>query len=351
MLTLDGAYGEGGGQIIRSALTLAALTGAPVRLERIRAGRTKPGLRPQHLTAARALAYLCNAALTGDAPGSQTLTFTPATAPVPGEYVFDVADAAQGGSAGATTLVLQTVLLPLALAPGPSRVTLRGGTFVPWSPPALYIEQVYLPVLAQMGVVTQFTHAQWGFYPRGGGELVLELPGRAALAPLALDAPGPLREITGVAFASQLPSHIPQRMSDRARALLQPLEVPLRIAPQHVRAADPAAGLFLLARYERALAGFSALGRRGLPSEAVAEEACAALLAHHATGAAVDAHLADQLVLPLVWAGGPAQLSVAAITRHLLTNVWTAGQFALASASVEGQEQQPGTLWVEKCHA
>ncbi|MBU0702535.1 MAG: RNA 3'-phosphate cyclase, partial [Chloroflexi bacterium] len=113
MLVIDGSHGEGGGQVLSTSLTLAVLTGRPVRIERIRAGRKKPGLRPQHLTSARAVGAVCDARLEGDEPGSQTLTFIPGGPPRPGEYVFDVAEAARGGSAGSVGLVLQTVLLPL----------------------------------------------------------------------------------------------------------------------------------------------------------------------------------------------------------------------------------------------
>ncbi len=344
ILTLDGAYGEGGGQIIRSALTLAALTGRPVRWERIRAGRKKPGLRPQHLTAVRASARICAATLTGDALDSQTLTFTPGSPPLAGDYTFDVRDAAAGGSAGAATLVLQTLLLPLALAHGPSRITLKGGTFVPWSPPAPYLEQVYLPMLTRMGVAVEFEHSQWGFYPRGGGELEVHLPGKALVLPLTIQERGALMEIRGMAFAAQLPSHIPQRMCDRARGLLQSLRTRVDIQPLHIRADSPAAGLFLLARYEHSLAGFSALGRKGLPAEEVAAQASTALLEHHATAATLDECLADQLALPLALAGVPTRITVANVTQHLLTQAWVINHFLPGTLHIEGVTGQPGAL-------
>lgn len=346
MVTIDGSHGEGGGQILRSALTLAALTGTPLRVERIRAGREQPGLRPQHLTAVRAAAALCAAGLQGAAIGSTALTFVPQRPVQAGEYTFDVTEAADGGSAGAVTLILQTVLLPLALAAGPSRVTLRGGTDVPWSPPSFYVERVYLPTLARLGVTARMTVRRWGFYPRGGGELTVEIEGGARLHGADLGERGALVEVEVIAYVAQLPSHIPQRMGDRARSLLQALAVPVRVEPRHVPAASPGAALFLLARYEKALAGFAALGRQGLPSEAVAEAAGRDLLAHHATGAAVDPHLADQLVLPFVLADGPARATTSQVTRHLLTNTWTAGHFPLPAAHTEGSEGQPGWLSV-----
>ncbi len=347
MIHIDGSHGEGGGQILRSALTLAAITGAAVRLEHIRANRAKPGLRPQHLTAVRAAAMICNAVVEGAERDSQTLTFTPQTPPQAGTYVFDVRDAAEGGSAGATTLVLQTVLLPLALADGPSRLILRGGTVVPLSPPTPYLEQVFLPVLFEMGVRVQLTHRAWGFYPQGGGELEVEIAGRATLRPLDLTERGAPERVAGLAFVAKLPSHIPQRMSDRARAVLTQAGLPrVSIEPQHVPAPGVGAGIFLTVEYTQSRAGFVALGRQGLPSEQVAEMACRELLDHHRSGAPVDPHLGDQLVLPFVLARGVSRAAVSRVTQHLLTNVWVAGHFDLPPARVIGEEGQPGMLIV-----
>ena len=345
---IDGSHGEGGGQILRSALTLAAITGDTVCLENIRANRSKPGLRPQHLTAVRAAAAICNAQLTGAELNSQTLTFAPQTPTQAGNYFFDVNDVASSGSAGAMPLVLQTILLPLALADGPSRLILRGGTAVPMSPPAPYLEHVYLPTLFEMGVQARMAHRLWGFYPQGGGELDVEIAGHATLRPLDLTERGTPERVDGAACVAKLPSHIPQRMSDRARALLSQAGLPrVSIEPQHITSPGTGAGLFLTAHYAQSRAGFSALGRRGLPSEEVAELACRALLDHHRTGAAVDPHLGDQLVLPFVLAQGVSRAAVSRVTQHLLTNVWVAVHFDLPAARVTGEEGQPGTLSVE----
>jgi RNA 3'-terminal phosphate cyclase (ATP) len=344
---IDGSHGEGGGQILRSALTLAAITGDTVCLENIRANRDKPGLRPQHLTAARAAAIICNARLEGAELNSQTLTFAPQTPTQAGNYVFDVNDVLNSGSAGAMTLVLQTILLPLALADAPSRLILRGGTAVPMSPPAPYIEHVYLPTLFEMGVHARLAHRLWGFYPQGGGELDMEIAGCATLRPLDLTERGAPERVDGAACVAKLPSHIPQRMSDRARALLTQAGISrVSIEPQHVTSPGMGAGLFITAQYARARAGFSALGRRGLPSEEVAELACRELLEHHHSGAAVDPHLGDQLVLPCVLAQGTSRAAVSRVTQHLLTNVWVAAHFDFPAARVTGDEGQPGILSV-----
>ncbi|MGC9467957.1 MAG: RNA 3'-terminal phosphate cyclase [Anaerolineae bacterium] len=344
MLTIDGSYGEGGGQILRTALSLAAVTKTPVRLTNIRANRSKPGLRPQHLTAVRASAEICAARIEGDELGSSSLTFEPQGEVRAGAYIFDVTDAAVGGSAGSVVLVLQAVMLPLALASGTSEVILTGGTAVPMSPPALYIEKVYLPTLFEMGVRAKLDHRLWGFFPEGGGELAAEIRGGTDLRGLDLVDRGELIRVEGLAFASKLPSHIPQRMTNRARSLLRDAGMDAVIAPQHVPSPGVGTGLFLTARYERAQAGFLSLGRRGLPSEEVAEIACRALFEHHQTGAAADPHLGDQLVLPFALAQGSCRATVSRVTRHLLTSIWVAHQFGFENVRIEGEIGDPGLL-------
>lgn len=339
-MKIDGSYGEGGGQILRTALALAAITGRAIRIEKIRARRKNPGLAAQHLTAVRAIAAVCQAQVTGDELGSQTLTFVPGGLPQPGDYVFDVAEAREGGSAGATTLVLQTILLPLILASGDSTVVIRGGTHVAWSPPFDYACHVWLPVLARMGLEATLDLMRWGWYPVGQGQVRATIQGLGSdlkLSPLTLVERGELRRVSGRAVAANLPAHIPQRMADRARSLLAATGVKAHIEPLRVRAACAGAGIFLTAEYEHVRAGFNALGTKGKPSEVVAEEAVTALLAHRDSGAALDEHLADQLVLPLALAGGESSFTVEQVSRHLTTNAWVVEQFGLARVSVEAR--------------
>ncbi|GAB4532356.1 MAG: RNA 3'-terminal phosphate cyclase [Anaerolineae bacterium] len=345
MLVIDGSYGEGGGQILRTALALAAIAGKAVRFEKIRAGRKNPGLAAQHLTVVRAIATLCNAQVSGDEPGSQTLIFRPGGPVQAGDYVFDVAEAREGGSAGAATLVLQAILLPLSLAglqrsqgqKRDSTVTIRGGTHVAWSPPFDYVQDVWLPALSRLGVDATLELNRWGWYPVGQGEIQATIRGlQSNLSPLTLVERGALLRVRGRAVAANLPSHIPQRMATRAQSLLKSAGIEARVDPLRVRAACAGAGIFLTAEYETVRAGFSALGARGKASEVVAEEAVAALLAHRDSGAVLDQHLADQLVLPLALAGGVSSFSVERVSRHLTTNIWVVEQFGLARASVAG---------------
>ena len=348
MLVIDGSYGEGGGQVLRTSLTLGALTGQSVQIEHIRARRSKPGLAAQHLTAVRAAAVICDATVSGDEMGSQWLRFQPGARPRAGSYTFDVAQMRRAGSAGSMSLVLQTLLLPLALAPGLSRLTLRGGTHVPWSPSFPYMTEVYLPTLSRLGIMAKLELKRWGFYPAGGGELVAQIDGKASnVRAASIMERGPLRRVWGTAAVSNLPSHIPQRMANRARNILA--EAGLSVPPcgskvanadlkaQRVRANSPGAGIFAFVEYESgARAGFSAYGRKGLPAERVAETACQDLLKYHCSDAPVDMRLADQLILPLAVADGRSQFTTCRVTDHLRTNMWVVERFAQARFEATG---------------
>jgi RNA 3'-terminal phosphate cyclase (ATP) len=349
VLILDGSHGEGGGQILRTALSLSAMTARAFHLANIRAGRRNPGLLPQHLSAVRAAAAVSGATVSGDGLGSTGLGFAPTHSPRSGSYLFDVAETAERGSAGSVTLVLQTLVVPLALADATSKIVVRGGTHVEWSPPFDDFANGYLPALRMMGFRVDAELKRWGWYPVGGGEVGCTVAGRPTDSeqggnwpcPIHVLQRGALQRISGRAVAANLPAHIPQRMADRARACLDDLGVAVDIRPQRVTAAGPGAGIFLLADYERLKASFSAYGRLGRPSEAVAEQAVGALREHHASVAGVELHLADQLLLPLSVAAGPSEFTVARATGHLMTNAWTIGQFGVAAISIE-----PGT----PCH-
>ncbi|MFN3763531.1 MAG: RNA 3'-terminal phosphate cyclase [Anaerolineae bacterium] len=345
MVSIDGSIGEGGGQVLRTALTLSALTGRPVEIANIRAGRPNPGLQPQHLTAVQAAAAICRARVEGAELGGQTLRFAPQSAPLPGAYTFDVTEIAGRGSAGAVGLVFQTVFLPLALSPGESHLTLRGGTHVPWAPSVDYLREVFLPTVAPMGLEAEMDLVAWGFYPAGGGEVRVRIRGRSEPpAPIALTDRGAVRRVWGRGVVSNLPAHIPQRMVDRARNLLARAGLKADLQPLVVRGAGPGAGIFLFVQYEHARAGFTAYGRKGLPADQVAEAACQDLLAHHETGAPVDPHLADQLLLPMALAGGASRIVTSAITGHLLTNLAVLQAFLPIQATVEGEIGRPGAV-------
>lgn len=354
---IDGSHGEGGGQILRTALSLSIVTARGFRLENIRANRRNPGLRPQHLAAVRAAAAISGAAVSGDALGSTELTFAPGHAGRSGDYVFDVAATAERGSAGSVTLILQTLVLPLALAEGASTLLARGGTHVDLSPPFDHFANSYLPALRQMGFCFDAQLNRWGWRPAGGGEVACRIaPARVERGanppmPLTLVRRGPLRRIAGRAAAANLPEHIPQRMADRARESLCALGVPVDIKARCVSAACPGAGIFLTAEYEALAVSFSALGRLGKPSEAVADAAVAAFFEHHVSGAAVEPFLSDQLLAPLALATGPSTFTVAEPTAHLLTNAWTIGQFGVADITVDSGRPRHVRVAPRPCRA
>lgn len=344
LLTIDGSYGEGGGQVLRTALALSCITQTPIEIANIRAGRKKPGLAAQHLTCVRAAAQICRAEISGDELGSKWIRFVPGRPAAPGRYRWDISEEAGRGSAGATSLVIQTVLLPLALAPGRSTLTVNGGTHVPFSPPVHYLQTVFLPVL---DLPVSLEVLDWGWYPRGGGAVQVEIEGPAILHPVELAARGDLERIEGKAVVTNLPSHIPQRMVNRARGALRSLDVPLDIVPLRERGPAPGAGIFLTAHYTNGRGGFSALGKRGKPAEKVAEEACEALLTHHHSEAAVDEHLADQLILPCALAPGRSVITTPEVTGHLTTNIHIVQQFLELEIELEGEPGAPGRVCMQ----
>ena len=334
MLYLDGSFGEGGGQIVRTSLSLAALLTQPVRLSNIRAGRPKPGLRPQHLTVVEALARLTRAEVTGAELHSQQLTFRP-RGTVAGNYLFDVA--AKTGSAGSVTLIAQALLPPLLRAARPSTLVLKGGTHVPWSPPAHYLLQVFLPALTEMGARVEMSLGRWGWYPRGGGEISLTIEPAARLAPVRWTAPPPVSRFEALSAASGVPAHVPARQAHR---LKERLGADFRVTEVLAASRDPGSFVFIWGPG----GGFGALGARGKPAERVADEAADAFLDYAGHKAALDRHLADQIVLYLALAEGPSSFTVEEVTSHLLTNLWVLEQFLGETFKVAGKLGEPGEI-------
>jgi RNA 3'-terminal phosphate cyclase (ATP) len=345
-LELDGSHGEGGGQILRTGVCLAALTGRAVRFVNIRAHRRVPGMAAQHLTSVRAAAAICRAHLEGDVLGAMDLLFAPQEPVRPGAYHFDVGAAREGGSAGAASLVLQAVAAPLFLAEGPSEVVVEGGTHNPASPSFDYLRDVWLPTLAPMGIRAELVLEAWGWFPLGRGRIRAAIAGARGLSALDLRERGALRAVRGRAVAANLPDHIPARMKERAHALLSHLGCDLDIQAEVVEAACPGAGIFLTAIYEKSLAGFSAIGRRGRSSEEVAEEAAMGLIAHHAAPAALDHHLGDQLLALAAFATGRSHFTVHRVTRHLRTNAWVLEQFGLAQIAIDERADGTGLVTI-----
>jgi RNA 3'-terminal phosphate cyclase (ATP) len=334
MLHLDGAHGEGGGQLVRTSLSLAALLGESVSITDIRAGRAKLGLRPQHLTGVEALAQISRAEVEGATLGSRELTFRPRTIQA-GNYFFDVAE--KTGSAGAVTLVTQALLPPLLAAREPTTVTIRGGTHVAWSPPAHYLMQVFLPTLAELGGEARLTLIRWGWYPRGGGEVRLTVNPVGSLSPRKWLRPPDPAAFQALSAASRVPYHVIHRQGKR---LQERLGAGLPVAEVEAASLDPGSFVFLWGPH----AGFDALGARGKPAEKVADEAVADFLRFQNSQAALDRHLADQVVLYLARAAGPSAFTTEEITSHLLTNLWVVEQFYGPTFQVRGNLGEPGKI-------
>jgi len=345
LVDLDGSHGEGGGQILRTALALALLTGLPFRMTSIRANRDKPGLRPQHLKAVAAAAKLGQAVVTGAAAGSRELLFRPG-AYAPTDLTIDI------GTAGSTSLVLQTLHLPLAMrAETAVRVVLTGGTFNPKAPAYSFLEHTWRAYLAALGLPIALAMPAAGFYPRGGGRLEAWIEPGVPRAWIQTGR-GSLRRILGTAGVANLGDNIARRLRDRAVHRLQEHGLTAAIEIETVRWPSPGQGaaLSLIAEHEGAIAAtFVGLGQRGMPSEDVADEAVDQLLAFEAVDqGAVDPHSADQLLLPLALAEGRSIFTVSQTTDHLRTNAVTIGAFLDRPITIEEPSTagQPGRVVV-----
>ncbi len=339
---LDGAMGEGGGQVLRSALSLSLLTGRPFLMSRIRAHRDRPGLRPQHLAAVRAAARIGQARVSGDRVGSAEIDFFPGPV-LPGAYHFDI------GTAGATALVLQTLLLPLARAPIESEIAIHGGTHVPWSPCFHYLDWHWRPMLARLGIPFDLEMPMAGFYPEGGGELRARIRGGARPKPLHLAERGALRRVRGLSAVANLPIEIGERQRTRAlRALKTVLpgirpELDLLELPAHSRGTL----LLLLVEFEAGQACFFSLGARGKRAEQVAEEAVNGLEGFLKGDGALDPWLADQLLLPLAMAEGQSVFHTSEATLHLLTNAEVIRRFLPVAIGIDAPLGRPATIRVQ----
>ena len=318
MLVIDGSFGEGGGQILRSAVALATVTRTPVRIENVRAGRRRPGLARQHLTAVRAAAEVCGGRLEGAAVGSTTLEFEPGEAR-PGSYRFDV------GTAGSTTLVLQTLLPALVTAPSPSRLVLEGGTHNPMAPAFPFLRDTFLPLLGRMGPEVEVTLESPGFYPAGGGRLRVDVRPCAALRGIEIHDRGEIRVRRATAIVARLPRHIGERELRQVQKKLRwaDSELHLEEVPD---ARGPGNVLVLQVGSEALTETVVGFGKVGVKAETVALKAVQELRRYLKADVPVGPYLADQLLLPLALAGGGGFTTVP-LSRHATTQIDLIGRF------------------------
>jgi len=335
MIVIDGSAGEGGGQMVRSALSLSLITGKPFRIRNIRAGREKPGLLHQHLTAVRAAASVSGGDSKGAELGSRHLEFHPGTVPA-GDYEFSV------GTAGSAALVCQTVLPALLASRGRSSLRVEGGTHNTQAPPFEFFDRSYIAVLRAMGAKLQAHLIRYGFYPRGGGVLETTIEGGSPLQRLMLLQRGEIVGRSAKVLISRLPRHIAdrelrqfERDSGWSAGELVVEEITDAASPGNAIIAEVA-----MAHHSAVFAGF---GEKGVPAEVVAAHCALQLRRWHESGAAVDEHLADQLLLPCLLAGG-GEFTAERLSRHFMTNLEVLKAFADVHVTIE--EQQNGAARV-----
>lgn len=337
MLEIDGSFGEGGGQILRTSLALSLITGRPFHLFHVRAGRAKPGLQPQHLMSVRAAAAIGQAQVRGASRGSSDLVFEPGEVRS-GAYRFDI------GTAGSTGLVLHTLYLPLALrGDGPSELTLVGGTHTDTSPCYHFLDTTWRRYLQLCGLPVSLRMHRPGFYPRGGGLVEAHVQPTAALEAIQLGRRGPVK-VSGFSAVAGLGPHIAHRQARRARFRLEQKGLDVELEEESWDG-GPGTVVALVVETSPVPTLFFALGARGKPAERVADEAVDQVLDYLAAGdALVDPHSADQIVLPLSLAPGPSEYLVTEVTQHLTTNIAVIRMFLNREVLCEGEIGRAGQV-------
>lgn len=327
MFLIDGSFGEGGGQILRSSLALSLITNKPFRIEKIRAGRKKPGLLRQHLTAVKAATTIGNAEVSGDEIGSQQLTFIPGKIQT-GEFSFAV------GTAGSATLVLQTVLPALLLGAGKTTtLTLEGGTHNPFAPPFDFLAQTFLPLINRMGANVHAVLEQHGFYPAGGGKFRVSIQPAANLRKIELLERGAINTKTARALIAHLPFDIAER---ELLLLARKLQLPNDAvrAEKIIHSRGPGNAVFVAVESSHVTEIFTGFGERGVSAEAVANSAVKQVREYLAAEVVVGEYLADQLLIPMALARGGA-FTTLPLSLHTKTNIEIIKQFLAVDFVVE----------------
>jgi RNA 3'-terminal phosphate cyclase (ATP) len=361
MIEIDGSYGEGGGQILRTALSLSCLFKKPFRIFNIRKARKKPGLMPQHLTCVRAAQLLSDAEVMGDDKGSTELLFLPKEVKG-GDFYFDI------GTAGSTSLVLQTLIpavvfskiintppFPPLLKRGEreflkekTTIILKGGTHVPFSPCFHYLAGVFAYFLKKIGVDIKLAIDSYGFYPKGGGKVRADIFPIKNIKTLNIMERGRILRLRGYSGVGNLPLTIAERQKGallkKIYSQIKDLNCPVDIELLNVSTPGQGTFIFLQSESENSIAGFTSLGERGKRAEAVGEEAAMEFLRYYSTNAALDPHISDQIVLYLSLCKKESVFTTSCITQHLLTNLWVIGLFHEFRYSVEGEIGKPGKV-------
>ncbi len=355
MITVDGSFGEGGGQILRSSLSLSAITQQPITLHNIRANRKKPGLRRQHLACVQALAQLCEAEVSGDEVGSDHVWFAPTTLPKT-HFTYDI------GTAGSTSLLCHALYYPMHYGQQGGTLELLGGTHNPMAPSFDYLQRVWQPLLSQFGFDASLELGSYGFYPKGGGRIRVSIPPEHRIAsqgatepschlPLTWTERPALDHLEIVSMFAQPQGQrsrkqIPQRMASMAQKILKAKGIASTVTTLNVESASTGAVCSIFATFGKVRAGFVAFGDRGVSSEAVGKQVALEALRFLESEAYIDPHAADQLLLPLALRGEPATFTTSERTGHLETNAAIIQRF-LPNCQFELTEQAPNLVLVE----
>ncbi len=347
MIEIDGSYGEGGGQILRTAVSLSALTMKPIRVVNIRAGRPKPGLKRQHMAGIEVTGKIVAAEIKGLEVGSTTVEFVPRERHG-GTINYDV------GTAGSISLVLQATLPPAVLSPEPVSFQLRGGTDVKWSPPVDYMLNVFAHTLEFLGPKIELLQKKRGHYPRGGGEVTCVVTPVGSIKSFERVESGDLRSVEGISHCVRLPGHIAERQAVTAeKMILNNLETKSDIVRESYQKEKdphlgPGSGIVIWAESEDGVrVGADSLGDRGKSAESVGNEAASQLVSECSTGMAVDSHLCDMLIPYLAVASEDSKIGVTKITSHLTTNIWAVEHILGTKIELQGEFGEPGTVSVE----
>lgn len=341
-IELDGSFGEGGGQLLRTACALSVLTGTGCRIRRVRGGRSQPGLRAQHCATVKGLAMLCGGRTSTLEVGTEDLAFQPGTLTT-GTLRL------RTGTAGSAALVLQGILLASLVQPDPLTVTIEGGTDVQHAPSCDYVKHVKVPLLRKLGIQVDLRVIKRGYYPKGGGLLEARIqPPAAALLP-ALRVPVASRAVAAAGISHACRSLSGKEVGERqqrhaVKLLTEALHVPVRIKVEYARARSPGSGLVLWAETAETVLGASWLGARDRPSVQVAREAADRLLRTYHTGASLDPWMGDQILPYLAVSDGPCVVSVPRLTRHMRTNMWVIRQFLNVEFFCEQVDQRVQVL-------
>jgi len=347
MIEIDGSFGEGGGQVLRTTVALSALLGKEIHVKNIRARRPNPGLRAQHMTAIKAVAALSDAETSGLELGSSDLFFIPRRK-TSGSFKFDV------GTAGSISLVLQGLMPAAAFSSGGAEFEITGGTDVRWSPPIDYVRFVVLPILSRLGYVAQLKVLRRGHYPKGGGRVSMKVQPCKGLRPLLLTERSEIKEVHGISHSVKLPSHVAQRQASAAEEILKKTDhlnvfVKLETYPP---AADPhiapGSGIVLYTGEEcGTVLGADSVGERGKPAEEVGRQAAKQLVEEIKSGAPVDRHMSDILIPYLAVAEGRSEFRTSQITMHMITNAKIAELVSGCEIGINGELGNPGIVAVK----